>query len=261
MVALRSTGGTPHPGAHLPSIVSSTSPISENPTTLKASLPQKGNTTSSLQIAPSLEPAPCIDGTVVVSTLNSSSRDGTRDTDAEPLMLSGSPHLIMSSGSQRPLVYRFQNKRLERLTDIPEAWDVYAVKHFTDAEDGIFACLVRYMGDSSLVRWNGSMFRQLQQLPSRGSHVFQPMMLGQRWHALLGNDFGYTWVYRLEKWKHWDIEETNDKEGPIGPLVPVQELKVLEARAFTSIKVQGRQLIFVASFGGDSLVFEYVEKE
>ncbi|KAG8570037.1 hypothetical protein GDO81_014660 [Engystomops pustulosus] len=184
-----------------------------------------------------------------------------RDTDAEPLILSGSPHLIMSSGSQRPLVYRFENKHLERLTDIPEAWDVYAVKHFTDAEDGIFACLVRYMGDSSLVRWDGSMFRQLQQLPSRGSHVFQPLLLGQRWHALLGNDFGYTWIYQLEKWKHWEIEETNDKEGPIGPLVPLQELKILEARAFTTVQVRGRQFIFVASFGGDTVVFEYVEKD
>ncbi|CAN2388051.1 positive regulation of synaptic transmission, partial [Pristimantis euphronides] len=184
-----------------------------------------------------------------------------RDTDAEPLILSGSPHLIMSSGSQRPLVYRFENKHLERLTDIPEAWDVYAVKHFTDAEDGIFACLVQYMGDSSLVRWDGSMFRQLQQLPSRGSHVFQPLMLGQRWHALLGNDFGYTWVYQLEKWKHWEIEEGNDKEGPKGPLVPLQELKVLEARAFTTVQVRGRQFIFVASFGGNTVVFEYGEKD
>ncbi|XP_075046382.1 leucine-rich glioma-inactivated protein 1-like isoform X2 [Mixophyes fleayi] len=184
-----------------------------------------------------------------------------RDTDAETLLLSGSPHLIMSSGSQRPLVYRFENKHLQRLTDIPEAWDVYAVKHFTDAEDGVFACLARYMGDSSLVRWDGSMFRQLQQLPSRGSHVFQPLFLGQRWHALLGNDYGYTWVYQLEKWKHWEVDESNDKDGPPGPLVPLQELKVLEARAFTTVQVRGRQFVFVASFGGDTVVYEYVEKE
>lgn len=184
-----------------------------------------------------------------------------RDTDAEPLMLSGYPHLIMSSGSQRPLVYRFENKRLERLTDIPEAWDVYAVKHFTDAEDGVFACLVRYMGDSSLVRWDGSMFKQLQQLPSRGSHVFQPLLLGLQWHALLGNDFGYAWIYQLEKWKHWEVEETNDKEGSSGPLVPLQEIKVLEARALTAVRVQGRQFVFVASFGGDTVVYEYVETD
>ncbi|XP_068097887.1 leucine-rich glioma-inactivated protein 1-like isoform X2 [Hyperolius riggenbachi] len=184
-----------------------------------------------------------------------------RDTDAEPLILSGYPHLIMSSGSQRPLVYRFENKRLERLTDIPEAWDVYAVKHFTDAEDGVFACLVRYMGDSSLVRWDGSMFKQLQQLSSRGSHVFQPLFLGLRWHAFLGNDYGYAWVYQLEKWKHWEVEETNDKEGPSGPLVPLQELKVFEARALATVHVRGRQFIFVASFGGETVVYEYVEQE
>ncbi|XP_040183017.1 leucine-rich glioma-inactivated protein 1-like [Rana temporaria] len=184
-----------------------------------------------------------------------------RDTDAEPLMLSGSPHLIMSSGSQRPLVYRFENKRLVRLTDIPEAWDVYAVKHFTDAEDGVFACLVRYMGDSSLVRWDGSMFKQLQQLPSRGSHVFQPLLLGLHWHALLGNDYGYAWIYQLEKWKHWEVEETNDKEGSSGPLVPMQEFKVLEARALTTVRVRGRDFIFVASFGGDTVVYEYIEKD
>ncbi|KAM9298945.1 leucine-rich glioma-inactivated protein 1-like [Gastrophryne carolinensis] len=184
-----------------------------------------------------------------------------RDTDAEPLILSGVQHLIVSSGSQRPLVYRFENKRLERLTDIPEAWDVYAVKHFTDADDGVFACLVRYMGDSSLVRWDGSMFKTLQELPSRGSHVFQPLLLSQRWHALLGNDFGYAWVHRLEKWKHWEVEETNGREGPLGPFVPFQELKVVEARALATIVVRGRQFIFVASLGGDTVVYEYVEKE
>ncbi|KAM4651921.1 leucine-rich glioma-inactivated protein 1-like [Discoglossus pictus] len=182
-----------------------------------------------------------------------------RDTDAEPLFLSGSPHLIMSSGSQRPVIYRFENKHLRRLTDIPEAWDVYAVKHFSEPEDGIFACLVRYMGESSLVRWDGSMFRQLQELPSRGSHVFQPLLLGRRWHALLGHDFGYAMVYQLEKWKHWEIEEGIDGEGQKGPLVPLQELSVMEARAFTSVQVRGRQFIFVASFGGETVVYEYVE--
>ncbi|XP_075462281.1 leucine-rich repeat LGI family member 4 [Ascaphus truei] len=183
-----------------------------------------------------------------------------RDTDAEPLLLSGSPHLIMSSGSQRPVVYRFEDKHLRRLTDIPEAWDVYAVKHFSEPEAGVFACLVRYMGDSSLVRWDGSMFRQLQQLPSRGSLVFQPLLLGQRWHALLGHDFGYAWVYRLETWEHWEVEEVNG-EGQKGPLVPLQELRILEARAFTSVKVWGRQFVFVASFGGDTVVYEYVQVE
>ncbi|KAM4703651.1 leucine-rich glioma-inactivated protein 1-like [Rhinophrynus dorsalis] len=184
-----------------------------------------------------------------------------RDTDAEPLLLSGFPHLIMSSGSQRPVVYRFEDKRLRRLTDIPEAWDVYSVKHFTDPEDGIFACLVRYMGDSSLVRWDGSMFKQLQKLPSRGSHVFQPLLLGHKWYAFLGHDFGYAWAYQLEKWKHWEIDEGSDGERPKGPLVPLQELKVVEARAFTSVTVRNRQFIFVASFGGDTVVYEFIEEE
>ncbi|OCT71144.1 leucine-rich glioma-inactivated protein 1 isoform X1 [Xenopus laevis] len=184
-----------------------------------------------------------------------------KDTDAEPLLLSGSQHLIISSSSQRPVVYRFEDKHLRRLTDIPEAWDVYAVKHFTDPEDGIFACLVRYMGDSSLVRWDGSMFKELQQIPSRGSHVFQPLYLGRRWYALLGQDFGYTWVYKMEKWEHWEVEDGSEREKQKGPLVPMQELKVVEARAFTSIRVRGRQFIFVASFGGATGVYEYVEEE
>ncbi|XP_063292026.1 leucine-rich glioma-inactivated protein 1-like [Pelobates fuscus] len=184
-----------------------------------------------------------------------------RDTDAEPLLLSGSTHLIMSSGSQRPLVYRFEDKHLRRLTDIPEAWDVYAVKHFTDPEDGVFACLVSYIGESSLVRWDGSMFRQLQQLPSRGSHVFQPLMLGNKWHTFLGHDFGYAYVYQLEKWKHWEVEEVSEGEGLKGPLVQFQELRVLAARSFATVQVRGRQFVFVASFGGDTMVYEYVEYE
>ncbi len=51
-----------------------------------------------------------------------------RDTDVEYLEISGKPHLILSSSSQRPVIYQWSKstKQFERRTDIPEMEDVYA---------------------------------------------------------------------------------------------------------------------------------------
>lgn len=55
-----------------------------------------------------------------------------RDTDVEYLEISGKPHLILSSSSQRPVVYQWNRskKQFERRTDIPDMEDVFSVKHF-----------------------------------------------------------------------------------------------------------------------------------
>ena len=55
-----------------------------------------------------------------------------RDTDVEYLEISNKAHLILSSSSQRPVVYQWNRglKRFDRRTDIPEMEDVFAVKHF-----------------------------------------------------------------------------------------------------------------------------------
>lgn len=70
-----------------------------------------------------------------------------RDTDAEALELDGRPHLLLASASQRPVLFHWTGGRFERRTDIPEAEDVYATRHFQAGGD-VFLCLTRYIGDS-----------------------------------------------------------------------------------------------------------------
>lgn len=55
-----------------------------------------------------------------------------RDTDVEYLEISNKPHLILSSSSQRPVVYQWNRglKQFDRRTDIPDMEDVFSVKHF-----------------------------------------------------------------------------------------------------------------------------------
>lgn len=55
-----------------------------------------------------------------------------RDTDVEYLEISHKPHLILSSSSQRPVVYQWNRgqKQFDRRTDIPDMEDVFSVKHF-----------------------------------------------------------------------------------------------------------------------------------
>lgn len=55
-----------------------------------------------------------------------------RDTDVEYLVISNKAHLILSSSSQRPVVYQWNRsqKLFERRTDIPDMEDVFSVKHF-----------------------------------------------------------------------------------------------------------------------------------
>ncbi|XP_036035537.1 leucine-rich repeat LGI family member 4 isoform X2 [Onychomys torridus] len=170
-----------------------------------------------------------------------------RDTDAEALELDGRPHLLLASASQRPVLFHWFGGRFERRTDIPEAEDVYATKHFQAGGD-VFLCLTRYIGDSMVMRWDGSMFRLLQQLPSRGSHVFQPLLIARDQLAILGSDFAFSQVFRLEP----------DK----GILEPLQELgppALVAPRAFAQVWVAGRRFLFAACFKGPTQIYQHHE--
>lgn len=170
-----------------------------------------------------------------------------RDTDAEALELDGRPHLLLASASQRPVLFHWVGGRFERRTDIPEAEDVYATKHFQAGGD-VFLCLTRYIGDSMVMRWDGSMFRLLQQLPSRGSHVFQPLLIARDQLAILGSDFAFSQVFRFE----------SDK----GILEPLQELgppALVAPRAFAQVTVAGRRFLFAACFKGPTQIYQHYE--
>uniref|UniRef100_A0A2K6UPS4 Leucine rich repeat LGI family member 4 n=1 Tax=Saimiri boliviensis boliviensis TaxID=39432 RepID=A0A2K6UPS4_SAIBB len=170
-----------------------------------------------------------------------------RDTDAEALELDGRPHLLLASASQRPVLFHWTGGRFERRTDIPEAEDVYATRHFQAGGD-VFLCLTRYIGDSMVMRWDGSMFRLLQQLPSRGAHVFQPLLIARDQLAILGSDFAFSQVLRLEP----------DK----GLLEPLQELgppALVAPRAFTHVTIAGRRFLFAACFKGPTQIYQHHE--
>ncbi|XP_019480399.1 PREDICTED: leucine-rich repeat LGI family member 4 isoform X2 [Hipposideros armiger] len=170
-----------------------------------------------------------------------------RDTDAEALELDGRPHLLLASASQRPVLFHWSGGHFERRTDIPEAEDVYATRHFRAGGD-VFLCLTRYIGDSMVMRWDGSMFRLLQQLPSRGAHVFQPLLIARDQLAILGSDFAFSQVFRLEP----------DK----GLLEPLQELgppALVAPRAFAHITMASRRFLFAACFKGPTQIYQVHE--
>lgn len=101
---------------------------------------------------------------------------------------------------------------------------------------------------SQVMRWDGSMFRLLQQLPSRGAHVFQPLLIARDQLAILGSDFAFSQVFHLEP----------DK----GLLEPLQELgppALVAPRAFAHITIAGRRFLFAACFKGPTQIYQHHE--
>ncbi|XP_017286189.1 leucine-rich glioma-inactivated protein 1-like [Kryptolebias marmoratus] len=168
-----------------------------------------------------------------------------RDTDVEYLEISSKPHLILSSSSQRPVIYQWNkaSKLFDRRTDIPEMEDVYAVKHFYTKSD-LFICLTRFIGDSKVMRWDGALFRELQTMPSRGSMVFQPFVVGSWQYAILGSDYSFTQVYR------WDAKK--------GEFVRFQELNIQAPRAFSPVSIDNREFLLASSFKGKTQIYEHL---
>ncbi|XP_076867602.1 leucine-rich glioma-inactivated protein 1a [Brachyhypopomus gauderio] len=168
-----------------------------------------------------------------------------RDTDVEYLEISGKPHLILSSSSQRPVVYQWNksSKQFERRTDIPEMEDVYAVKHFKVGSE-LYVCLTRFIGDSKVMRWDGSMFEEVQTVPSRGSMVFQPFAVESWQYAILGSDYSFTQVYR------WDAKK--------GQFVHFQELNIQAPRAFSLVSIDSREFLLASSFKGQTRIYEHL---
>uniref|UniRef100_A0A8C0H3X7 LRRCT domain-containing protein n=1 Tax=Chelonoidis abingdonii TaxID=106734 RepID=A0A8C0H3X7_CHEAB len=168
-----------------------------------------------------------------------------RDTHVEFLELAGQPSLILASSSQRPVVYQWSRpgRAFLRHTDIPDMDDVYAVKHFRLRGD-VYVCLTRFIGDSKVMRWEGSMFRDVQHMPSRGSMVFQPLGIGSHRYAVLGNDYSFSQVYRYD--------------ARSGLFVRFQELNTQAPRSFAHLAVHQRDFVFAASFKGDTQIYRHI---
>uniref|UniRef100_A0A4W5QYQ4 Leucine-rich glioma-inactivated protein 1 n=1 Tax=Hucho hucho TaxID=62062 RepID=A0A4W5QYQ4_9TELE len=168
-----------------------------------------------------------------------------RDTDVEYLEISGKPHLILASSSQRPVVYQWSKslKQFDRRTDIPEMEDVFAVKHFK-VKSELFICLTRFIGDSKVMRWDGAMFKEVQTMPSRGSMVFQPVSIGNWQYAILGSDYSLTQVYQ------WDLKR--------GQFVHFQDLNIQAPRAFSLVSIDNRKFLLASSFRGKTQIYEHL---
>uniref|UniRef100_A0AAY4AF08 Leucine-rich glioma-inactivated protein 1 n=1 Tax=Denticeps clupeoides TaxID=299321 RepID=A0AAY4AF08_9TELE len=168
-----------------------------------------------------------------------------RDTDVEYLDIGGKPHLILSSSSQRPVIYQWSRgqKQFERRTDIPEMEDVYAVKHFK-VKGELYICLTRFIGDSKVMRWDGAMFAEVQTMPSRGSMVFQPVAVGGWQYAVLGSDYSLTQVYQ------WDAKTRH--------FVHFQELNIQAPRAFSLVSIDHKEFLLASSFKGKSQIYEHL---
>lgn len=168
-----------------------------------------------------------------------------RDTDVEYLEIANKPHLILSSSSQRPVIYQWNKsqKLFDRRTDIPEMEDVFAVKHFKVKND-LYICLTRFIGDSKVMKWDGSMFLEIQTMPSRGSMVFQPFAVNNWQYAILGSDYSFTQVYR------WDVKK--------GQFVNFQELNIQAPRAFTLVSIDNREFLLASSFKGKTQIYEHL---
>ncbi|NXO46082.1 LGI1 protein, partial [Locustella ochotensis] len=168
-------------------------------------------------------------------------RPWQRDTHLEFLELGGRPALVVCSAARRPLVYRWSGGSFTPHTDIPHVPDVYAAKHFR-VRGSVFLCLTRFLGDAKVMRWEGSMFREVQQVPARGSLVFQPLVLAGHRYVLLGNDFAPSRVFRL---------------GANGRLEPAQDLPAPTPRAFVPITVGHRHFLVASSFKGATQIYTH----
>ncbi|XP_072902624.1 leucine-rich glioma-inactivated protein 1-like [Hemitrygon akajei] len=168
-----------------------------------------------------------------------------RDTDVEYLEIANKPHLILSSSSQRPVIFQWNKNQKQFVwrTDIPEMEDVYAVKHFV-IKDDLYICLTRFIGDSKLMKWEASRFVEKQTFPSRGAMVFQPLQISGWQYAILGSDYSFTQVYR------WETKKNK--------FVKFQELNIQAPRSFTFVLTDNREFMFSSSFKGNTLIYKHV---
>ncbi|XP_059832797.1 leucine-rich glioma-inactivated protein 1-like isoform X1 [Hypanus sabinus] len=168
-----------------------------------------------------------------------------RDTDVEYLEIANKPHLILSSSSQRPVIFQWNKNQKQFVwrTDIPEMEDVYAVKHFV-VKDDLYICLTRFIGDSKLMKWEASRFVEKQTFPSRGAMVFQPLQINGWQYAILGSDYSFTQVYR------WETKKNK--------FVKFQELNIQAPRSFTFVLTDNREFMFSSSFKGNTLIYKHV---
>ncbi|KPP58420.1 leucine-rich repeat LGI family member 3 precursor-like [Scleropages formosus] len=168
-----------------------------------------------------------------------------RDTHVEFLEVDGIPWLILSSASQPPVVYQWNHvqRQFTLHGHLLDAIDVWMVKHFY-ANGVLHLCLIRFIGDSRVMRWEGQQFVEVQVLPSRGSKVALPFSVEGRLYLAMGSDYSFSRVYL------WDEAAQRFQ--------PFQELNVRGPRAFSLLSVDNSDILLVASFKGNTLAYQHL---
>ncbi|XP_048378922.1 leucine-rich repeat LGI family member 3 isoform X2 [Stegostoma tigrinum] len=168
-----------------------------------------------------------------------------RDTDAEYIETDNKPKLILASSTQTPVIYQWNKvqRRFTYLTEIPDMLDVHTVKHF-QFQKAVYLCLVRFIGDSKLVRWEGQRFAEIQALPSRGSMIAEPFRVAQWQYMVLGSDFSFSHVYL------WDVEKR--------VFGRFEDWSVRAARRFQMVSIDGMHLVLAPSFKGNTIIYKHM---
>ncbi|XP_043938903.1 leucine-rich repeat LGI family member 3 [Protopterus annectens] len=165
-----------------------------------------------------------------------------RDTDVEYVEINNRHRLILSSSSQAPVIYQWNGSRKQFIeqSEIAGMMDVQMVKHFQHHRD-TFLLLTRFIGDSKVLRWEGSHFTAIQTLPARGCMVLQPFRFDHRQYMVLGSDLSFTQIYT------WNTE--------LKLFLPFQELNIPAPRMFRQVSEGNKDLLLVSSFKGNTLVY------
>ncbi|XP_069773881.1 leucine-rich repeat LGI family member 3 isoform X2 [Narcine bancroftii] len=168
-----------------------------------------------------------------------------RDTDVEYLEMDNKHKLILCSSTQGPVVYQWSkgHKQFTYLTEIPNMLDVHAVRHFKIGKE-VFLCLSRFIGDSKVVKWESQRFTEIQRVPSRGTMVLQPFLVGRWQYMVLGCDFSFSQVYL------WDERLVS--------FTKMQEWNVRAPRAFCLVTTDDMHLVLASSFKGSTIVYRHM---
>uniref|UniRef100_UPI00398E744F leucine-rich repeat LGI family member 2a n=1 Tax=Pristiophorus japonicus TaxID=55135 RepID=UPI00398E744F len=167
-----------------------------------------------------------------------------RDTDSEYVNIDGKPCLILTSRSQDPVIFEWnQNtKQFVQKNVMQYMEDVIAVKSFRIKND-LFICLTRFIGDSKIMKWNTTQFVEMQDLPSRGSMILQPFSFKDRHYLAVGSDYTFSQIYV------WDSQKK--------AFTKFEEIYVQAPRSFTAVSTDRMDFLFAASFKGSTQIFEH----
>lgn len=209
-----------------------------------------------------------------------------RDTDVEYLVISNKAHLILSSSSQRPVIYQWNRSQrmFERRTDIPDMEDVFSVKHFhvkgegcsSGATLGLISAVTALQ--RSLPSCNPVLCRMTINLSSCLGELFVCLtrFIGDskvmRWDGAMFKELQTfpsrgSMVFQpvsIGKWQYailgsdYSLTQVYQWDAKKGQFVPSQELNIQAPRDFSVLLVDNRVFLLASSFKGKTQIYEHL---